>query len=201
MGDIATLGADRANAGNRRLRRSGALAVLMTTVALVAGACSSSGDEKENTGSQSQAAQGQGGGGDMIAYAKCMRKNGLADFPDPQSGGGLQLPAGIDPNSDKFKKADAACKDFKPSGGGAEGGGGGGGWSSEDQIKFAQCMRDNGVPKFPDPDPDSKGSVLGEGTGVDPNSEAFKKAEEKCRQYQPEGLRNGAPNRQPGGSQ
>ncbi len=45
-------------------------------------------------------------------------------------------------------------------------------------LDFAACMRDNGVPNFPDPKP-------GEGVNIDGdlfdiNSPAFKAAQEKC---------------------
>jgi hypothetical protein len=52
--------------------------------------------------------------------------------------------------------------------------------------RFASCMRSHGVPKFPDPS--ANGSVtFGSGTGVDPQSPAFQKAEKACRKYTPNG--------------
>jgi hypothetical protein len=41
-------------------------------------------------------------------------------------------------------------------------------------LAFAECMRAHGVPKFPNPD--SKASQLGPGSGVDPASQAFQAA-------------------------
>jgi hypothetical protein len=54
-------------------------------------------------------------------YAKCMRDNGVTDFPDPSADGGIQIqntqgPGGdLDPHSDVFKKADQACHSMLPS--------------------------------------------------------------------------------------
>jgi hypothetical protein len=61
-------------------------------------------------------------------YAKCMRENGVPDFPDPNPDGSIRIDRsagpndsgtfstnGMDPNSDSFKQADAKCKQFAPS--------------------------------------------------------------------------------------
>jgi hypothetical protein len=52
--------------------------------------------------------------------------------------------------------------------------------------KFAQCMRDNGVPDFPDPGPD--GSFQGSGAMRDMfENDAAQKALEACRELAPNG--------------
>jgi hypothetical protein len=70
----------------------------------------------------------------LLRYARCMRAHGLADFPDPDPGGGLEIRASrgsdLNPNSPLYKAADNACKHYMP--GGGKGGstqtsGGGGG--------------------------------------------------------------------------
>lgn len=84
---------------------------------------------------------------DALAFAKCMRANGVANFPDPSTEGrffpsrsGLAAPA--------VKAADARCREFLPSGGA-------GATFSERALvqlqKIAVCMRGHGVPDFPDP--------------------------------------------------
>jgi hypothetical protein len=54
-----------------------------------------------------------------LAFSACMRKNGVANFPDPQFGAGgkvginISPSSGIDPQSPQFKHAQQACqKDF-----------------------------------------------------------------------------------------
>jgi hypothetical protein len=50
---------------------------------------------------------------DMLAYAKCMREHGIADFPDPKPGEGFDLDAkpgsDLDPNNPQFQAASDAC--------------------------------------------------------------------------------------------
>jgi len=51
--------------------------------------------------------------------AKCMRANGVPEFPDPSADGGIQLHrtkdgSGIDPESPEFRKAEEACRQFRP---------------------------------------------------------------------------------------
>jgi hypothetical protein len=51
----------------------------------------------------------------------------------------------------------------------------------EHLLRFAQCMRDNGVPDFPDP----KDGNMNLPNGVDPQK--VQAAQEKCKQYLPNG--------------
>jgi hypothetical protein len=56
-------------------------------------------------------------------------------------------------------------------------------------MKFAQCMRDNGV-NMPDPEVQPGGGVLvrpGQGTNINPNDAKFQAAMEKCRSLLPNG--------------
>ncbi|HSZ04018.1 MAG TPA: hypothetical protein VK778_02310 [Solirubrobacteraceae bacterium] len=85
-----------------------------------------------------------------LAYAKCMRSNGVPDFPDPTAGGGFlfHARAGI-VNSPLFKTAQAKCHKLLPAGPGS-------GPPPSAQtlahfLKVAQCMREHGVQDFPDP--------------------------------------------------
>ena len=54
-----------------------------------------------------------------LAHSRCMRENGV-DMPDPQfdedGGAQMRLPRGINPKSDKFKRAQEACRDTMPKG-------------------------------------------------------------------------------------
>ncbi|GIF47011.1 hypothetical protein DFJ67_2344 [Asanoa ferruginea] len=79
-------------------------------------------------------------------FAECMREQGV-DLPDPQPGGKVDMD-GID--KDKAIGAVVACRDVMPNGGeyGKLDPG-----QLEKQRALAVCMRANGVPDFPDPDP------------------------------------------------
>jgi hypothetical protein len=166
--------------------------VLVTGVALVTGACAG-GDEPGKAvasvaGSPSAAAPAASGKGDPLAFAKCVRENGVPDFKDPERG--KPMGDGIDIKSEAFQKAQDACKEYQPTGGpGLQGTNPDQVWSTADKLKYAQCMRDNGVPSFPDPDANG-----GFKLDTDPNSPQFKKAEDACKKYQPESIRNMTPN-------
>jgi hypothetical protein len=91
-----------------------------------------------------------------VQFAQCMRSNGVSNFPDPNASGQFTIDAiangsGVDISTAAFQQAMSACKDLEPPGftGSTR--------SAQQQeagIKFAQCIRDNGVPDFPDPLPD-----------------------------------------------
>jgi hypothetical protein len=134
----------------RKLRPLAALAM----VAVIGAGCSNapaqtgtSSSGGDNTASTRQQA---------VKFSKCMRDNGVSAFPDPDASGQLTIDAiangsSVDPNSAAFKQAITACRDLEPSGfmGHKR--------SPEQQkvaLKFAQCIRDNGVKGFPDPTPD-----------------------------------------------
>lgn len=116
----------------------------------------------------------------MVAFAECMRENGI-DFPDPGSGGGLIIgpDSDIDPEDPDFKAAEAECKPIldeaeksmpKP--------------SEEELAKmrdsmlaFARCMRGEGI-DFPDPEFGEGGRM--EAPLGDHDDPDFREAAEKC---------------------
>ena len=60
----------------------------------------------------------------------------------------------------------------------------------EKAVKFAECMRDNGVRAFPDPDASGGLTIDGvlNGSSLDPNTAAWKKAIAACKDLQPPGF-------------
>jgi hypothetical protein len=91
-----------------------------------------------------------------VKFAECMRANGVSGFPDPDASGpftidGVVNGSSLDPSSASWEKAIGACKDLQPSGftGNTRNA-----QEQENALKFAQCIRDNGVKDFPDPAPD-----------------------------------------------
>jgi hypothetical protein len=57
-------------------------------------------------------------------------------------------------------------------------------------MKFAECMRDNGVREFPDPDASGQLTIDGvlNGSSLDPNTPAWKDAIGACKDLQPPGF-------------
>jgi hypothetical protein len=137
---------------NRRRRPLAALALI--AMAALISACGSSAPAGTGTGSSggnSTLAHAQKG----VKFAECMRSNGVSNFPDPGASGKLTIDAvangsSLDTSTPAFTQAISACKDLEPAGftGSKR--------SSKQQqaaLKFAQCIRANGVKDFPDPIP------------------------------------------------
>jgi hypothetical protein len=129
----------------RELRPLAALAL----VALIGAGCGSS--SPSETGSASSSVEG--GAAKTVSaqdkgvkFAQCMRAHGVPHFPDPDTKGATNF--GVDVPKEVFVKAAEACKDLAPPGS----------LSSKrtpkeqsDALKFAACVRRNGVKDFPDP--------------------------------------------------
>lgn len=105
-----------------------------------------------------------------LKFAQCMRENGI-DMPDPDASGKMAMT--FDAPLEKVEAAQEACRQYAPSGGqqirdNPE--------MAENLRKLAQCMRDNGVESYPDPE----GGMMrmSKEAGEDPD---FKAAEEKCQ--------------------
>jgi hypothetical protein len=124
----------------RRLRPLAALGL----IALIGAGCSNGSAENGSTGT----------GGNKkatdrdkaVKFAECVRENGVSDFPDPNAKGDFEYGVSVSPAV--WKKAVDACKELQPPGA----------LSSKRtpkeqsaSLKFAQCMRENGVKDFPDP--------------------------------------------------
>ena len=118
-----------------------------------------------------------------LKLSECMRANGVPNFPDPNGQGVIQG-SGIDPNSPAFQKAQQRCA--------AKLGAGKGTRSPAEQaqaqaaaLAFSKCMRSHGVSGFPDPQFGSGGAIRislhgSAGSGLDPGSPIFQKAQQTC---------------------
>lgn len=109
-----------------------------------------------------------------LTYSRCMRENGLPAFPDADAEGRIRIPLGsIDPDSAEFRAAGDACRHLAPEGWGEATAGPG---DAEVMLKFARCMRENGVPDYPDPDPNAGLRIT-----LDPNDPKAQAALERCK--------------------
>jgi len=154
------------------------LAVTATGAALVLAACSrgSSDTAGGSSSSSSAAASSSPSARSGPAYAQCMRQHGVTNFPDPQGPNQNQFLITADvQHNPHFQAASTACESLRPQQG--TGGGSAGGISQQQLLAFAQCMRANGVPQFPDPSPNG---ALRIGGGLDPNSPQFRNAVQVC---------------------
>jgi hypothetical protein len=129
---------------SRKLRPLVALAL----ISLISAGCGS------NAPSETGAASSTGTGGNTnaadqdkaVKFAECIRGHGVPHFPDPDAKGDFVF--GIDVSPAVWKKAVDACKDLQPPGALSAK------RSPKQQsaaVRFAQCIRENGVKDFPDP--------------------------------------------------
>ncbi|MGO9957704.1 MAG: hypothetical protein ACLP50_17310 [Solirubrobacteraceae bacterium] len=107
-------------------------------------------------GGASSGASAPGAGGSLLAFAKCMRANGVPNLPDPnpETGAIFVIPAGTNPAAPAFRAAQAKCRHLLP-GGGPTGAGAETHPSAQTLaklLKIARCMRQHGVLQFPDPE-------------------------------------------------
>jgi hypothetical protein len=137
---------------SRKLRPLAALAM----VVLISAGCGSNAPSDiataSSTGTASSAATAGSGNKNAtdqdkaVKFAECIRQHGVPHFPDPDAKGDFVF--GIDVSPAVWQKAVHACKDLQPPGSLS------GKRSPKQQsaaLRFAQCIRDNGVKDFPDP--------------------------------------------------
>jgi hypothetical protein len=124
------------------MNRQGKLLAMLALIAMAAllSACGSSAPAHTKAGKAAK-------------FASCMRNNGVSQFPDPPASGNFTIDeiangSSLNTNSPAFTHALSACRDLEPAGfTGTK-------LSSQQQhaaLRFAQCMRANGVGDFPDP--------------------------------------------------
>ena len=118
----------------------------LALVALVGAGCG--GNDDSGGGNASAATQEK-----AVKFAQCMRENGVSQFPDPDASGQLTIDgvlngSSIDSDSPAWRQAIDACKDLQPPGFTGEERSAG---EQDAALQFAQCIRENGVPDFPDP--------------------------------------------------
>ena len=120
-----------------------------------------------------------------------MRANGVPNFPDPKPGEGFRFPASPAP---AFAAAQAKCQKLLPNGGAPPP------FNPQALVQLRQiavCIRQHGVPDFPDPErapasgppnppagsdkiTDYNGVLLAFPTTLDLQSPAFQKAATTC---------------------
>ncbi len=177
-------------------RRSGGLAVLAAAAAIGLAACSggSSTPQVASLGNSTGTSANSGGGGSSAAtgsgnatqlldeWTSCIRGHGDPNQADPtvdsnsdiditmdnvSSTLASEVHGGTGPCSNYLTAASAALRGGQPAPQAP---------SLAVQLTYAECMRANGVPKFPDPN-GSQDQYIG---NLDPNSPTFENADNVC---------------------
>ena len=138
-----------------RNRRPSVALALLALIGLISAGCGSNAPSETGTTSNST---GTASSADAAAtkkatdqdkavkLAECIRAHGVPHFPDPDAKGDFAF--GIDVSPAVWRKAVDACKDLAPPGAFS------GKRSPKQQsaaLRFAECVRENGVKDFPDP--------------------------------------------------
>jgi hypothetical protein len=117
-----------------------------------------------------------------LAYAQCVRAHGEPNYPDPNSRGQFFMPNGSNPPNVSQAVADAvnkACGKLAaplpgPSSPGAN--------TTNQSLRFAECMRSHGAPNYPDPNPNGSFTLP---KGANPESPQWQAAERDCQKLMP----------------
>lgn len=122
-----------------------------------------------------------------VAFARCMRSEGVPNWPDPNARGAFDksklTTKQLGATGSGVQIAQSACNHLLPNGG-----------SGPDPARvrqmraqglhFAQCVRSHGVPDFPDPA--SGGRIPDPATlGINQGSPKFEAANTACGKYRP----------------
>ncbi len=184
---METAPAGRSTTASRRarLRWAGPLIALFAGLVLLIGACGggASGSSGSGAGSSTPSASATG----PVAFAQCMRSNGVQNFPDPQ-GGHFLISNNVE-SSPNFQAAVQKCQHLLGPNGATNGSSSGGSNNSK-LLAFAHCMQTHGFPQFPDP---TANGAISLPQGVDANSAAFQKAWSKCQSHLPGNLQGQQP--------
>jgi hypothetical protein len=168
---------------NPRARRWRFVVAAVASAALLAGALvlvtalgSSSSNETTTAADPQQAA---------LAYAQCIRDNGVPDFPDPDPNGRFSGLSHEQQSNPAFQAAQQACRTLAP--GGEHEKFGDPAFVAQMRA-FAQCMRANGLPDFPDPDAEGRFRGATHELQDDPR---FQAARQTCQAKLPGGGQHG----------
>jgi hypothetical protein len=120
-----------------------------------------------------------------LAYAQCIRANGVPTFPDPQRDGNrITVSGGQELNTPQGKKAAEACRDKEPQ---HDTNAGGSNVDPDKLTAWMKCMRAQ-LPKWPDAQVNN-GTITIQlrGTGLKGDSPEFENARKACESKYPGG--------------
>ena len=172
----------------RRPRQARTVAAIIATAAfaLLTVACGSSPSSTGSGGSPKAAGTASSPAASVspaLAFTRCVRTHGIPGYPDPGSDGTVpkETPQQLGVSDSQYQAAQSACQHLLPNGGQQTNV-----QTAADQrnaVRFAGCMRRNGVPNWPDPVNDDgriRFDVFGV-PGLDPNLPRVGSAVQKCQ--------------------
>jgi hypothetical protein len=185
------------NANQYRARRWTVMLAITAGITILVTACGSGttttdtaagGASPASTGASSPSSTGASSSSQSaryakaLAYSQCIRSHGVPDFPDPTIvNGSIGLQVGnLKESQSTVQAAQNACQSLSPVhplSGAAEA------KNVAEGLKWAQCIRQHGVPNFPDP---SSSGVFALPSGLNPQSASLQAAMNACQSERPQ---------------
>jgi hypothetical protein len=118
-----------------------------------------------------------------VGFAHCMRAHGVPNWPDPNTSGVFDkskvTTQQLEVSSAQLQVAQNACQALLPAESVTQQR-----LNAAQALQFSQCVRNHGVPNFPDPD--GSGRIPDPASvGIDQGSPQFQAANVACAQYRP----------------
>ena len=180
-----------------RTARAGGLAIVIAAYAIGVSACggpdsgsaaapvASLGTNRATSGrSTVTTAPKNNAGQSLVEWALCMRRHGDPDQSDPTIDAhgviNVYIPGSAASLSDAVHNGTAPCNAYLAGAANALRAAMPAGKPPDQSqlVRFSQCMRENGVPNYPDPG--TEGETNFQGTGIDPNSPFVERATNVC---------------------
>lgn len=141
---------------------------------------------QSSSSSNSPAASAQENG--PLAFSHCMRSQGVPNFPDPNSSGEFDKPtlSRLAASSSLYQAAQRACQHLLPN---TDNGGptpAAVQQAMSGMVRFARCMRSDGVRDWPDPMIGPHGRPVFMLPSIDPNSAQVSAAIHGCQHLMPQ---------------
>ncbi|MCU1494612.1 MAG: hypothetical protein JWO62_2376 [Acidimicrobiaceae bacterium] len=166
-----------------RTPRARTAAAIMATAGLVllAAACGGSPSTTGSGGSSNTGGSTASQSTKALAFAHCMRSQGVSNFPDPGSSGQFNKVtlAQLATNNSRYQAANHACQHLLPTPPVAQQRN-----QAAQALQFSHCMRTHGVTNFPDPASSGRGRIP-DSFGIDQGSPRFEAANQACGKYRP----------------
>jgi hypothetical protein len=173
---------------------------MLALVALLATACSSGSSSASvarlstaatNPGTVTSASAVATQGTGALAFARCMRANGLPNWPDPESNGVFDKSklqqAGYSATQTRAVE-DGPCKNLLPTAAPSPSPVQITAKQRQDYLSAAACMRSHGITNFPDPTFPNGSVKFIPPPGLDTSSAPFTQAQQICEKLVPAGL-------------
>jgi hypothetical protein len=158
-----------------RIASAAGIVLALTVLAGCSSGASSPGSPRADAGQAPRAAAASG----PLPFARCMRRHGIQDFPDPDPSGRIAQPSNSVKASPRFAEAQKACAKYVDETEPDELTAAGRAQVADAMLAVARCMRRHGV-DMSDPIVGPNSMVIRLPAGMSPGDPAVERARQKC---------------------